>query len=643
MSMKNKCFLFLIFIFITSFATDFHHSHPATTPTIDLTFENKNSHNPLPHGIRASKERAHHQSYNGYYAHLSAADFQRMFAGEINETIILSNYELYAYPNFCAYARTLSSYNEFIPSLDKKIKTDKQFSKKTACVPGFAYSFGLRHEKSGFHDFINDEAHRIVQARQQKKSATKQGNLHIRKQDLDHLEQEWSTRSKFARENDRLTHRLNALQVTCNHKNKSSHASFATELDYQLHQELDESRHTMNQLERRFPHVHYVQVLGPLVYGCVTQAEHARNAIMAFELSDFCHMVTQVLTHGMHVLYDASYAMGKGVAKGVSAITSVEHWKDMVTGCVHLGLLFADAVGQENALDYSVALARSSQDPDAVLNVVQQHCLHTQAQKDAINHCVKETCKKIKSMSWQDLLENGTEIGTTMILDTLALNAVGGFACTTSGSCIKQLTKATESGAIFTEQYAVEVAGFGKLIAEEGAEVSVKAADVIKKDLILCADGQRPLQQIRRKICPAKWAEEIAHRIRNVGDDILDIMEKTGGHTLERHVGKTYDYLQNRAMKLKVESVTTFIDKRTAINAIKESLKNNAEKIAEWLEKGLKDQIVIEYLHSYPIGEGIYKGKHNPYYNLRGSRMIMNKDINQELGFTILTAFPIIS
>jgi len=35
-------------------------------------------------------------------------------------------------------------------SLEAKIKNDKNFKKRTACVPGFEYSFGLRGEKSGF-------------------------------------------------------------------------------------------------------------------------------------------------------------------------------------------------------------------------------------------------------------------------------------------------------------------------------------------------------------------------------------------------------------------------------------------------------------------------------------------------------------
>ncbi|HLC07326.1 MAG TPA: RNase A-like domain-containing protein [Candidatus Babeliales bacterium] len=615
------------------------HSHSVPSSSVNLTFDDKQSH--TAHSYRTPQWNDHNKKGNGYYAHLTTADFQRIFAGAPNEEEVLSNYELYAYPNFCAYARTLSTYNEFITSRAAKIKSDKQFRKKTAYIPGFEYSFGLWSEKSGFHDFVFAEARCIEQLRTQQKPATKQGNLHINPQAMEHLAQQWSTRRKTCPDNTRLVDRLNALEKTRSQKNISSHG-FTTELDYQLHKELTESRNTMNQLERRFAYAHHVQVLAPVVYHYASQATHEHCPIVAFQLSDFCHMVTQVLLHGMHVLYDASFAVGKGVSKGFATITSLDHWKDMATGILQLGLLFADAVGQESALDYSMALARVSQDSDAVFKIAQQYCLHTQVQKDAINRCAQETYQKIKFMSWQDLLEHGTEIGTTMILDTLALNTVGGFTRAASGSFVKQLTKATESGAIFTEQYAVEVAGFGKLIVEEGVDVAGKAADVIKKDLVLCADNQSIIQQVRRTVCPAKWSEEIIHKIRNVGDDILDIMERAGGHTLELHVGQTYDELLTRAIDKGGKTVTTFSDKKIALKTIKESLRNQTKEISIWLCDESKNELILEFSHSYTIGNGIFKGKNNPYYDLKYSRIVLEKNSKLELGFKILTAFPII-
>ena len=46
-------------------------------------------------------------------------------------------------------------------------------------------------------------------------------------------------------------------------------------------------------------------------------------------------------------------------------------------------------------------------------------------------------------------------------------------------------------------------------------------------------------------------ATEAVNKLKNVGDDILDVMESSGGHTLDRHVGKSKEYLIERTKNLK--------------------------------------------------------------------------------------------
>lgn len=155
--------------------------------------------------------------------------------------------------------------------------------------------------------------------------------------------------------------------------------------------------------------------------------------------------------------------------------------------------------------------------------------------------------------------------------------------------------------------------------------------------------GNQPAaQQAKRTLYPHKFVEEITHKIRNVAKNIFDVMEKAGGHTLKKHVAKNNNYLKSRTFKSKVNAATTFKDKKTATKAVKENLRNNADKIAQWLVEDLEEQIVLEHTHQYPIGEGLYKRKHATYHDLVASKIVIIRDINQELGFTILTAFPTI-
>ena len=178
---------------------------------------------------------------------------------------------------------------------------------------------------------------------------------------------------------------------------------------------------------------------------------------------------------------------------------------------------------------------------------------------------------------------------------------------------------------------------------KKGPECATKINDAIKKELISCIDGQSAAQQARRVVCPQKWAEYIAHKIRNIGDDILDIMEKAGGHTLELHVGQTYDELLVRSFAKRKIDITTFKNKNLAVKSVKQSLKHNSDKIISWLKNSEKDILVLEFSHKHPIGTGIFKGKRTPCYDLKTSRIVLEKDYKQEFGFKMLTAFPIFS
>ena len=438
---------------------------------------------------------------------------------EAAEYDILNNYEWYALEDFRAYARTLPCYEEFICLLHDKIKNDKSFRKKTAHIRGFNYSFSWGTEKSGFHDFIRDEARKIINTKNKKIVPKQGGGLLVDIDNVESLVKYCNTTTQNLYENNRLAERIKAIGVTRNqygkrfdyssqvhrfnaedHYAKEFNNTCGTQLDCQLYKELYQSRSAMMQLERMYSHNHHIQVIAPIIHYYAAQAKIEKNPLAAFKLSDFCHSITQFLVNGMHILYDGSCAVGKGAWKGTKEFVNPEHWREMATGALHLGLLCADAVGQEEVLGYAVHLVMFSKDSDAVMKVAQNHCLHTQVQKDAINKCIQQTFQKIRKMSWQELMENGTEIGTTMILDTLALHALSGFTRAASGSLVKNLNSAMESGVLLTEEYAVEVAGFGKLIIEEGAEIATKAADIIKNNSGLLRQEGKSVSQIIHKM-----------------------------------------------------------------------------------------------------------------------------------------------
>ncbi|QUG43828.1 hypothetical protein KD050_12400 [Psychrobacillus sp. INOP01] len=130
--------------------------------------------------------------------------------------------------------------------------------------------------------------------------------------------------------------------------------------------------------------------------------------------------------------------------------------------------------------------------------------------------------------------------------------------------------------------------------------------------------------------------------IRKVDNNILDRMESVGGHTLERHVGKSNDELIKRAIQENVEAATSFTDKSTAIKVIQENLRKNADDIAEWLNESDTGRKMFDVSHKNPIGKGALEDKKQVIYDLTNSRVILIRDTTNELGFRILTGFPVI-
>ncbi|WP_303745850.1 RNase A-like domain-containing protein, partial [Bacillus pseudomycoides] len=130
--------------------------------------------------------------------------------------------------------------------------------------------------------------------------------------------------------------------------------------------------------------------------------------------------------------------------------------------------------------------------------------------------------------------------------------------------------------------------------------------------------------------------------IRKVDHNILDRMESAGGHTLDKHVGKTNEELIKRAIQENVEAATSFTDKSTALKAIQENLRKNSDDIAKWLNESDTGRKIFDVSHKNPIGKGALEDKKQVIYNLTNSRVVLIRDSTNELGFRVLTGFPIV-
>lgn len=581
------------------------------------------------------------------------------FITSCSNSELLEQHHLYAHTRFLVYIRNLDEYETYVLQLHSKMRKNRSLE----YIPGF-------DGKNGFKAFLQQEVDRINQRIQQHQLLLSKPRLNVHDRHvLKNLCAEYKQQSTSVSQSvDRqmiLSARIKALEQTLQHKEHFFDYSYAvawfdqhdqyteifshhfgTALDCQLHKELILTRQTIATLQKQYSSNSNINLVAPFIHRLAASAKLESNPTTAFQLSDFCSAVTDFMVSGLSTLHDASKAFSKGVLKGIQKTLTPAHWQDMAISTLQLGFLFLDAAGQEDAQQDLIFASAFTKNFDAIKQAASDYCKQTAAQHDIFKHYIKSSYEKLKNMSWQELLEHGAELGTTMVLDTLTLHLLSGFSQSASKAVIECYYSSAEKGFLLNEQCAVDVAGFGKLIIQDGPQVTNIATEVIKHDTALFAtniqtDSAKNLCKIPLKV----KTEHTIHKIRNIGENILDIMEKAGGHTLEKHVSKTNNELIRRATKEPlIDSASSFGSKRIAIKAVKENLRNNGKVIAQWLnDVNSGKKLVVELLHKYPIGNCVLGGTKNPIYNLTKSRIILIKDHTQELGFKVLTSFPVIS
>jgi hypothetical protein len=89
----------------------------------------------------------------------------------------------------------------------------------------------------------------------------------------------------------------------------------------------------------------------------------------------------------------------------------------------------------------------------------------------------------------------------------------------------------------------------------------------------------------------------------------LSLDERHGGHTLERHVGRTDTELQERLQhEPNISAASTYTDRTMAERTIAAALSQNSEKVSRWLERGeRRPNLVLDYTDPKdPIGRVMF-------------------------------------
>ena len=93
----------------------------------------------------------------------------------------------------------------------------------------------------------------------------------------------------------------------------------------------------------------------------------------------------------------------------------------------------------------------------------------------------------------------------------------------------------------------------------------------------------------------------------------LSVDESMGGHTLQRHVGRSdADLIERLRREPQISSASTYTDRETAESVIAAALHGDNRAFAAWLERsGRRPNFVVRYRADHVIGRSVARGHSN--------------------------------
>ncbi len=127
--------------------------------------------------------------------------------------------------------------------------------------------------------------------------------------------------------------------------------------------------------------------------------------------------------------------------------------------------------------------------------------------------------------------------------------------------------------------------------------------------------------------------------VPNIPGGGLDFHEAAGGHTLERHVGKTEAELAQRlARETRIPAASSFSDRSVAEAAIAEAMDRNKSAIDSWMKKR-GNRYTIEYDTNRIIGITLRR-RASKATSASRLKIILDRSTKLSPGYFIRTAYP---
>ena len=86
--------------------------------------------------------------------------------------------------------------------------------------------------------------------------------------------------------------------------------------------------------------------------------------------------------------------------------------------------------------------------------------------------------------------------------------------------------------------------------------------------------------------------------------------EERGGHTLDRHVARTDEQLQERLQREHISAASSWTDRETAETTVSEALRSQRDRIRSWSQRGYpRPNLALHYNAGRTIGRSLRRGE----------------------------------
>jgi hypothetical protein len=115
--------------------------------------------------------------------------------------------------------------------------------------------------------------------------------------------------------------------------------------------------------------------------------------------------------------------------------------------------------------------------------------------------------------------------------------------------------------------------------------------------------------------------------------------EQRGGHTLDKHVGRSDDQLRERLNRERdISAASTWTDLPSAEETVAAALRTNQAKIDRWNERGFpRPNLALHFDSGHSIGRTMRHGE-NSSEPCSGAVVVLKAD--RDGGFFVLTTYP---